>query len=63
MREQRRKEWEGKGPGEEGRGGTGEGRNTGIQEVGSIGSYRGGSQTRKSSVQQTMKDYDWASME
>lgn len=56
--EQRREEWEGKAAGEEGEGGRQEGRNTGIQDTGSIGSYRGGGQTRKSNVPQTMKDYD-----
>ena len=56
--EQRRKEWEGKGVGKEGGGGREEGRNMGIQETGSIGSYRGESQTRKSNIPQTVKDYD-----
>jgi hypothetical protein len=44
---ERRRGWEGE-----------EGRNMGIQETGSIGSYRGGSQTRKSNIPQTMRDYD-----
>ena len=58
-----KKEWEGKGAGKEGGGWMEKGRNPGIQEMGSTGSYRGGSQTRKSNVQQTTKDYDGASME
>ena len=61
LTEQRRKEWEAKWAGEEAKDGREEGRNMGIQEMGSIGSYRGGSQTRKSNVQQTMRNYDWAS--
>ena len=46
----------GKGAGKEGGGGREEGRNMGIQETGSIGSYRGESQTRKSNVQETVRD-------
>lgn len=56
----RREEEEGEGDEEEGKGEQGvgeteEGINAGIQEAGSIGSYRCGSQTRKSNIQQTMK--------
>ena len=46
----------GKGAGKEGGGGREEGRNMGIQETGSIGSYRGRIQTRKSNVPQTVRD-------
>ena len=48
----------GKGAGKEGGGGREEGRNMGIQETGSIGSYRGRIQTRKSNIPQTVRDYD-----